>query len=382
MRNLPDLSRRKFLKIAGINCTLGLAAGISGWPYTFGKGSTLQVKSVSDPHFATVRVSPDRIIRTVVGFRPFRPSGFVLKSEKINNKLIVHDYGHGGGGFSLSWGTATFAVEKAIKSGISDIAVAGCGVIGLTTALLLQRKGFKVIIYSKELPPETTSNIAVALWSPGSVYETNAGGNEFLNQFYMASKISHRIFQDYVGDKYGVRWIRNYSLGGAFHFPGGKELYPGFKVHENADSYFGYPHVEEIMTMLIEPPVYLNALLEDFYLAGGKTEIKTFNSPQDLKKLHENVIMNCTGLGAGRLFNDNELIPAKGQLNILLPQEEIDYSYVSHSENNLLYMFPRKDGIILGGTFERGDWSTEPDDQESARILKGHTMIADSLRTV
>ena len=102
MRNLPDLSRRKFLKIAGINCTLGLAAGISGWPYTFGKGSTLQVKSVSDPHFAPVRVSPDRIIRTVVGFRPFRPSGFVLKSEKINNKLIVHDYGHGGGGFSLS----------------------------------------------------------------------------------------------------------------------------------------------------------------------------------------------------------------------------------------------------------------------------------------
>src|ERR1700749_3615103 len=52
-----------------------------------------------------VRVSPDREIRTVVGLRPYRPSGFVVRAEKIGDTLVVHNYGHGGSGITLSWGT-------------------------------------------------------------------------------------------------------------------------------------------------------------------------------------------------------------------------------------------------------------------------------------
>src|SRR5438874_10169957 len=77
--------------------------------------------------FVPVRVSPDREIRTVVGLRPFRPSGFVVRAEKIGDKLVVHNYGHGGGGMTLSWGTSHLAVALAAESDAREFAVLGCG---------------------------------------------------------------------------------------------------------------------------------------------------------------------------------------------------------------------------------------------------------------
>ena len=377
MKEDTNINRRKFLNVAGLTAAVGASFGFGS--RHFRSDVSIEQSQSVDLSFRPVNVSSDRVIRTVVGLRPFRPSGFILKSEQLNGKTIIHNYGHGGGGISLSWGTAKLAVDVALQTQETSFAVMGCGVIGLSTALLLQRKGYLVTIYAKDLPPETTSNIAGALWEPVSVYEESKAGSDFMTQFNLASKISNRMFQDFVGDKYGVRWIRNYFLDKNFDFPGGKELYPGYKELHDKKRYFGSPDVGEFNTMLIEPPIYLNALLEDFYLAGGKLKIKTFNSSADVSALSEEVIMNCTGLGAGKLFNDKEIIPVKGQLTVLLPQPEIDYSYVFPSHDNLLYMFPRKDGIILGGTSEKGNCSMEPDAKESKRILNGHYKISKSL---
>ena len=52
--------------------------------------------------FAPVKVSRDRVIREVVGLRPYRASGFVVDAERFGHKLLVHNYGHGGGGVTLS----------------------------------------------------------------------------------------------------------------------------------------------------------------------------------------------------------------------------------------------------------------------------------------
>ena len=62
-------------------------------------------------HFAPVKVSRDRVIREVVGLRPYRAEGFVVDAERVGHKLIVHNYGHGGAGMTLSWGTASLAVD-------------------------------------------------------------------------------------------------------------------------------------------------------------------------------------------------------------------------------------------------------------------------------
>jgi len=69
--------------------------------------------------------------------------------------------------------------------------------------------------------------------------------------------------------------------------------------------------------------------------------------------------------------NDQRLIPVRGQLEVLLPQPEVDYCYLSGSS----YMFPRRDGIILGGTWDHEDWSLEPNAEQTTEILEAHSEI-------
>lgn len=250
---------------------------------------------------------------------------------------------------------------------------------GLSTARLLQRR-FQdgpgtVTIYAKDLPPETTSNIAGGFWSPTSVYDLGAPTTKFMEQFRLACRISNRAFQNLVGPEFGVRWIETFELyrneaSLTRELTGGDDLYPQKETHRDPEHYFGFPYVRQYSTMLIEPPVYLNALLRDFYNAGGKLVVKEFRSREEIKRLPEQVIFNCTGLGARALFGDQELIPVRGQLEVLLPQPEIDYCYLSSG-----YMFPRRDGIILGGTWDHDDWSLTPNPEQTTEILEGHAEI-------
>jgi D-amino-acid oxidase len=128
--------------------------------------------------------------------------------------------------------------------------------------------------------------------------------------------------------------------------------------------------------MLIEPAIYLAALIRDFHAAGGKIVIREFAAAQDLMSLREDLIFNCTGLGARSLFGDQELIPIRGQLVFLLPQAEVDYCTIGPG----IYMFPRRDGILLGGSFQRDVWNTDPDPAISERILRENAAVFDAMR--
>jgi D-amino-acid oxidase len=340
-------------------------------------------------HFTPVNVARNRVIREVVGLRPYRPSGFVVDAQRFGSKLLVHNYGHGGGGVTLSWGTASLAVDMARdfliahkQPRLSHFAVLGCGVSGLSTARLLQRRFQNgpgtVTIYAKELPPDTTSNIAGAWWSPTSVFETATP--KFNAQFRQAARISNKAFQLLVGPEYGVRWIDSFELirneeALGRELPGGNDLYPQLEIHRDPENYFGFPFVKQYSSMLIEPSIYLSALLRDFYNAGGRVVVKEFRNRQELMRLRELVIFNCTGLGSRALFNDQELTPVRGQLEILLPQPEIDYCYLSEG-----YMFPRRDGIVLGGTWDHDDWSLTPKPEQATGILETHMQIMKNLR--
>lgn len=377
---MSNLDRRGFLIGLGSLTVAGVVPAKARSLIRIGQQPAQDAAAGAPRRYQPVRVSPDRVIRTVAGLRPFRATGFVVKLEKAGPKLVIHNYGHGGAGITLSWGTAALAVEKALETGKRSCAVLGCGAVGLATASLLQRKGFNVTIYAKDLPPETTSNIAGGLWFPASVFDNRREiAPEILEQFNRACRTSHRMFQNLVGDHYGVRWMEYLTLlrqhPGEINLPGGSDLYPEMRIHEDPKKFFGFPYALRYYTMLIEPPVYLNALLRDFYVSGGKVIVRAFRSRRELARLVEPLIVNCTGLGSRDLFGDDELEPDKGQLSVLLPQPEVDYGYVAPARQNVLYMFPRKDGVILGGTNERGNWSLDPSPEESRRILQGHSEI-------
>jgi len=98
---------------------------------------------------------------------------------------------------------------------------------------------------------------------------------------------------------------------------------------------------------------------------------------RDLMALRENLVFNCTGLGARTLFNDSELMPIKGQLVFLLPQAEVDYCTVGPDGN---YMFPRHDGILLGGSRERGVETIDTDAATTDRILRENAELFAGMR--
>ena len=327
---------------------------------------------------AKVRVSPERVIRHVVGLRPFRRSGFNVGLERLGDKPLIHNYGHGGGGVSLSWGTAQLALHQALATPYRDVAVVGCGAVGLATARLLQDHGFTVTIYARDLPPDTTSNSAGASWAPVTVVDPDRRTPAFDDHFARASRFAFRYFQNLVGPRYGVWWRETYFLSEtersrpaaetasvADFRPPRVSLAPG-------EHPFGTLRVSRALTMHIEPSVYLPAVLADYRLAGGRLVVRELADAQSVRELPHPLIVNCTGLGAAALFNDAEMVPIKGQLTVLAPQREVDYLTVGPGE---LYMMPRQDGIILGGTHERGEWSLEPNLAEIDRIMRGHQRL-------
>lgn len=332
-------------------------------------------------HLPPVQVAEHRLVRTVAGLRPYRRSGFRVEPERLGDKLVIHNYGHGGAGVTLSWGTADMATEHALAHPARTAAVLGCGAVGLATARLLQDRGFAVTIYARELPPHTTSNVAGALWSPVSLAEWRQSEGPFAPRLARAARFAHRYFQTMVGERYGVRWLPLYQLYDtadaalSWTWRLTPELYNAVRL-EPREHPFPRAGAWHAYAMLIEPDPYLRALLEDFRAAGGRVVVRDFPDRAAVLALDEPVVLNCTGLGARALFGDPELTPVRGQLAFLVPQPEVEYMYIAGAH----YMFPRRDGILLGGTHESGVDSPVVDPAAVARILEGHRRIALALR--
>ncbi len=323
-----------------------------------------------------VLVDQNRVIRTVAGLRPYRRSGFVVRAEQLGEKKLVHNYGHGGGGITLCWGSSKLAAEIGLEGHSGPVAVLGSGVMGLSTARLVQEAGFPVTIYTAALPPDTTSNIAGGQFHPYAVFKEGEVTTEFMGQFTRALDYSWRRFQIMIGDEYGIRWLPTYveaegpeaQLLATFP-PINRQLTP-------AEHPFPLQNVLRYDTMYVETGHYLRQMIRDVEIAGGRIEVRRFAALADIAALPEVLVFNCTGLGSRDLFNDQDLHPARGQLAILEPQPEIRYAVTGGPG----YMFPRPDGILLGGTFELDQWDATPQPETIARIVGAQKRFFESFR--
>jgi D-amino-acid oxidase len=323
-----------------------------------------------------VKVDESRVIRTMAGLRPYRRTGFVVRAEQLGEKRLVHNYGHGGGGITLSWGSSRLATELGLQGHSGPVAVIGAGVMGLSTARLVQEAGFQVTIYAAALPPDTTSNIAGGQFHPYAVFRDDAVTPEFRTQFARALDYSWRRFQVMVGDDYGIRWLPTYVETDTPESMPVANFPPVNRLLTQAEHPFPLENVLRYDTMYVETGRYLRQMLRDLQIAGGKIEVRRFATPADIASLPEALVFNCTGLGSRELFGDAELRPARGQLAILEPQSEVQYAVTGGPS----YMFPRPDGIILGGTFELDQWDTTPVPATIARIVASQKRFFDSFR--
>jgi glycine/D-amino acid oxidase-like deaminating enzyme len=312
----------------------------------------------------------DAVIRAIVGHRPYRANGFRVEREMYDDKIVIHNYGHGGGGLSLGWGSSALAVLEVADRVPGEVAVVGSGIMGLCSARLLQDAGWSVTIYTRDVYRHTTSNVAAGEWGPFSTHDDRKVDAAFLARLDWAARVSHHAYTNLTGTKYGIRWMETYDL---YDAP------PGEPAHGSFDDLFTYKrdlvpgehpfgkrYAKRMVTMQIDP---------------GKFVIRNFVDRADVLSLRETVIFNCTGLGAAALFDDPNLLPAKGQLVFLPPDPAIDYMTFGGGdggEHGFLHMFPRRDVLVLGGTFELGDNSRNVEAGETERIVQEHQKLFES----
>ena len=366
--------RRELLKSMGAGALAVSLGACAPMP----TGTTRFERPHSRKAWVAPRIRRENIIREIVGHRPYRPSGFVVRSEKLGDKVIIHNYGHGGSGITLSWGSSALAVRETLGLAHREAAVIGAGVMGLTSARLLQDAGWKVTIYTRDMPRHTTSNVAGGEWGPASAHDPDVSSDAFKSQLRFAGRIANHAHTNLGGADYGIRWMELYrptnktgpdEFGGMF-----EDLYPYEDILGPGEHPFPTEHCRVTMTMMVEPGTFLRQVTEDFYHAGGKFVIRNFAEKEELLTLTEPVLFNCTGMGARLLFGDEELVPAKGQLVFFPPDPDVDYLTIGGGSSNL-YMFSRSDVLLLGGTFKPGDWTTHPEPEETNRILREHQRI-------
>ena len=382
------VSRRRLLQTLAAAGGMGLSGCTA--PDLIGGAKAKRIGPNDRARFlAPLRARADRVFDITVCLRPFRAAGPRLDTERIRDTLVVHNYGHGGSGWSLSWGSSTIAVGKALAQSPDRVAVVGCGVLGLTSALLAQAAGKPVTIYAREMIQQTPSVRASGSFTPDSrIALADAASPEFPALWEEMARTSLKTFRSHLGlPGDPVRWIDRYDVSdlpaasarpaaeGELQFAAYRsrlqDLYPQGETLRPADTPFRAASVRRRSVLRFNIASYSQMLMTQFHLAGGRIEQREFHDPQELAGLPEKVVIDCTGYGARALWRDETVVPVRGQIAYLIPQAEFDYALAYRDVN----VIPRSDGIVVqavSGGDMRGykDESLVPDRQESEAAVQ------------
>lgn len=244
-----------------------------------------------------------------------------------------------------------------------NILVLGCGVSGLTTGLCLLEANYSVTIWARDLPPQTTSNVAAAVWLPFKAFpveRVTAWGKTTYQCFkaLQAERESGVFMADVLDlktnpcpDPWWVSAVEN------FRHAGQDELPPGY-----ADGFaFEAP--------VIDTHVYLDYLLCRFQARGGRVYQRAIASLSEAFA-ECNIVINCTGLGARELVGDQDLHAARGQVVRVRHNGFRQVLIDEHNLDQLTYIVPRRHDIVLGGTYEERNESTALDPEATQAILR------------
>jgi D-amino-acid oxidase len=346
-----------------------------------------------------IRARTDRIFDIAVCLRPFRPAGPRVDTERLGDTLVVHNYGHGGSGWSLSWGSSARAVRLAMQVSPAEVAVIGCGALGLTSALLAQRAGARVTIYARDQLPETTSARATGEWTPDSrVALANAAASDFAAVWEEMARTAFKTHRDYLGlPGTPVEWIDRYSVSDdsprtspstnevgdtragarppAVEFASYgrliRDITPRWRRVPADATPFKASAVAQGEIMVFNIADYGHTLMNDFFIAGGQFRRAEFHAPAQIAALGKKVVINCTGYGARALWKDETLVPVRGQIARLIPQPDVRYGLVYRG----VLAVPRRDGLVVqsfaaGEMQGYGDINETPDRAEAEQAVR------------
>jgi D-amino-acid oxidase len=244
------------------------------------------------------------------------------------------------------------------------ITVLGCGVSGLTTAVSLLEAGHEVRILARELPEGTVSAVAAAIWFP---YE--AEPREQVNRW---SAESFAVFAELTAQPgTGVAMTDFLVLSQPGQDDSWKDHLPAGAVRQARPDEMptGFTLGYLARVPLVETPRYLPYLLARFQNQGGTIELREIQTIDNLLKTGE-LLVNCSGLGARQLFDDDTLYPIRGQVLRAAKTGPLRSMVYSREKGRLAYIIARSSDVVLGGTDYEHDYREAPTEEDSRAILE------------
>ncbi|MEU9170318.1 FAD-dependent oxidoreductase [Streptomyces sp. NPDC048420] len=254
-----------------------------------------------------------------------------------------------------------------------DAVVVGAGVIGLTTALRLQQAGARVAVLSAESSAETTSSVAAAVWYPTRTrFEPRV--------LDWAGRTYREFARQAANSVPGVvmRPTRMLLRGETQDVPWWASAVPDLRALREDEVRAPFTGGWAFTVPTVEMSAYLPWLQRTFAETGG-TLLRRRVDALEQAGVWAPAVVNASGLAARALCGDTEVRPARGQL-VLVANPGLRTSL--RDEDNAdgsTYVHPRSTDIVLGGTFELGEWDTEPSPATAAAILRRCTELQPAL---
>lgn len=257
------------------------------------------------------------------------------------------------------------------------VAVVGAGIIALSTAYELSKlKNVKITVYADKFTPDTTSDTAVAIWLP-----YKAEPIDKVQRWCELSLETIREINKKVSAS-GIFWLKYHELYRENKKqPRWMDLASPKQDQEKMD-YTPPPEFSCIHTAcvpIIDSTYHMKFLLDFLTAKKIKLQEKHFFNKSEMLPLTDDIIINCTGLGAKNLLNDDELYPIKGEI-IRVTKPDFDYAVADPSDNSLTYIIPRKNDCIIGGTAELNNWNMDVSKKTTNKIFERACRLCPSLK--
>ncbi|MEU4395557.1 FAD-dependent oxidoreductase [Kribbella sp. NPDC023855] len=246
------------------------------------------------------------------------------------------------------------------------VIVVGAGVIGLSCAVRLSEAGYDVAVFARDLPLETTSAVAGAMWHPFLSAGDRVAGwarssyDEFVKLAGSEPSVQLRHGKEYYRESTPApAWAADLpDLQRVGSLP------PGFR-----DGW-------AFTTPIVEMPSYLRYLVKRLEAAGGTLSRAAFSSLPNATGL----VVNCTGLGARLTAQDPTVTPVRGQLLAVEQFGLTEWMLADHGPQDLCFALPRSNDIIVGGTAEPDNWDLTVDEKIAERIIDRAASLIPELR--
>jgi D-amino-acid oxidase len=253
---------------------------------------------------------------------------------------------------------------------MARVIVVGAGVVGLSCAVRLLEAGHQVDVVARDLPLETTSAVAAALWYPYRAFP-----------FERVTAWSHATYLELTelaeahgAEQTGVRMLHGTELHRARTAdPWWRDAVPAL----TRVTAVGPPYVDgwSFVAPIIEMPVYLSWLAERVESMGATITRMALAALPDQAQ----VVVNATGLGARRTADDPSVMPVRGQV-VYVEQIGLDHWWLdSGAPGGPVYVVPRSRDIVVGGTDDEGEWDRRPDPDVAKLILERATDLVPAL---